>query len=184
MRLQRSGDAGGKAVAVDRQRGAGGHLVLVPLAQDQRAQCAHLLVDQADGVALRIVGAEAVRADELGEVIGVVRGGVLTRAAHFGEADLVAGLGKLPGGLAPGEPAADDVDVVGHRGRLGGLRVEGNGRVVGAVLERMLTMLRLWRVFLQQVSTVAVWVRWGMGRNLRFSGHVGQGTRLIRHNGG
>ena len=40
-----------------------------------------------------------------------MRGSALD-AAHFAEADLEAGLGELPGGLGPGETAADDVDVV------------------------------------------------------------------------
>ena len=34
---------------------------------------AHLLVEQADGIVLGIVGAEAVRADHFGEAVGLVR---------------------------------------------------------------------------------------------------------------
>ena len=71
--VERRGDAGGEAVAVDRQRRSGGHRWVSPCAQDQRAERAHLLVEQADGVALGIVGAEAVRADQFGQAVGVVR---------------------------------------------------------------------------------------------------------------
>ena len=67
MRRQRRRDGGGKAVAVDRQRAAGRHLVGVGRAHDQRAEPAHLRVQQADGVVLPVVGAERVRADQLGE---------------------------------------------------------------------------------------------------------------------
>ena len=43
-------DRGGKAVAVDRQRAAGRHLMRVGRAHDQRAERAHLAVDDADRV--------------------------------------------------------------------------------------------------------------------------------------
>ena len=67
--------AAGKAVAVDRERAAGRHLVGVGGAHDQRAEPAHLLVQQADGVVLRVVGAERVGADQFGIAVGLVRGG-------------------------------------------------------------------------------------------------------------
>jgi hypothetical protein len=63
---------------------------------------------------LGIVGAEAVRADQFGKAVALVRRRRLARAAHFGEAHLHAGFGKLPGGLRAGEAAADDVDVDRH----------------------------------------------------------------------
>ena len=47
---QRRRDRRGKAVAVDRQRAAGRHLIGVGGAHDQRAEPAHLLMQQADGV--------------------------------------------------------------------------------------------------------------------------------------
>ena len=56
-----------EAVAVDRQRRAGRHLVRVGRRHDQRAQRAHLGVEQPDRIVLGIVGAEAVRADQLGQ---------------------------------------------------------------------------------------------------------------------
>ena len=67
---------------------------------------AHLGLQQA--VRVRRLGAlEGVRADELGEPVGLVRGG-RARGAHLVEDDPVAALGELPGRLAAGEPAADD----------------------------------------------------------------------------
>ena len=118
MRLERGGDAGREAVAVDGQRRAGGNLVHVALGEDQRAEIAHFLMEQADGVALGIVRAERVGADELGEAVGVVGGGHMARAAHFRELYLVPGLSELPCGFGAGEAAADDVDVVSHGGRI------------------------------------------------------------------
>ncbi len=82
---------------------------------DHRAQPAHLGVDESDGIVLGVVRAEAVRADQLGEAVGVVRGRRLARTAHLRQAHLHSGLGELPGGLGAGEAAADDVDLVGHR---------------------------------------------------------------------
>ena len=67
MLVQRLGDGGGKPVAVDRQRAAGGHLVGVGRAHDQRAQPAHFGVQQADRVVGGIVGAEGIGADQFGQ---------------------------------------------------------------------------------------------------------------------
>ena len=60
--------------------------------------------------------AEAVRADHLGEAVAFVRWRPVAAAAHFAEPYAQARLGELPGGFGPGEAAADDVDVEGHRG--------------------------------------------------------------------
>ncbi len=105
MRRQRRGDALGEALAVHRQRRSGGHLVHVALREDQRSQVAHLLVEQAHRVALGIVAAEAVRADQLGEPVGVVRGRRAARSAHLGKAHPAARLRELPRGLRSREPA-------------------------------------------------------------------------------
>ena len=80
--------------------------------QDQRAGAAHLLVQQADGVVLGIVGAQRVGADQLGAVVGLVR---LGRAQwpHLVQHDRDAGLRQVPGGLAAGKAGADDVDGAG-----------------------------------------------------------------------
>ena len=100
MLLDRPRDLGGESLAVDRERRAGGHAVLVGAAHDQRTQRAHFLVEQADRIVLGIVGAEAVRADHFGEAIGLVRRRRVAAAAHFAEAHAKPGFGELPCGLA------------------------------------------------------------------------------------
>ncbi len=102
-------DRGGKAVAIDRQRAAGRHLMGVGRAHDERTERAHLAVDDADRVVLRVVGAKGIGADELGEALGAVRFGAALRA-HFVQNDGNAGLGDLPGRFAAGQAAADDVN--------------------------------------------------------------------------
>ncbi len=81
MGLQPLGHRIGEAVAVDRQRPAGGHLVLVGGGEDQRAHRAHLGVQQAHRIVLPVVGAERVGADQLGEAAGLVHGRGGPRAA-------------------------------------------------------------------------------------------------------
>ena len=116
------GDAGGhlgrKGFAVDRERRAGRNSVLVGSGHDQRAERPHFLVKQADRVVLGIVGAEAVRADHFRQPVGLMRRRPVAAAAHFRQADAQPSFGQLPGGFAPGEPAADDVDVMTHGARL------------------------------------------------------------------
>jgi len=116
--LDRAGDFGGEFGAIDRERRARGHAVLVGGAHDQRAEVAHFLVEQPDRIMLGIVRAEAVRADHLGEAVGLVRRRRVAAAAHFTQPHAQAGLGQLPRGFRSGEPAADDVDVEVHRGLL------------------------------------------------------------------
>jgi hypothetical protein len=130
---ERRGDAGGIAVAVDRQRRPGGNAMRVRLAHDQRPHRAHLLMEQADRIGLRIVRAEAVRADEFGEMVGLMRGGALARAAHLRQADAITRLGELPGGFRTGEAAADDMDIMGHMGALGRTGAAGNAAVGSCV---------------------------------------------------
>ena len=61
-------------LAVDRERAAAGNARLIGAQQDERAEPAHLGLEQA--VRVRGLGAlEGVRADELGELVGLVRGG-------------------------------------------------------------------------------------------------------------
>ena len=97
-----------ETLAVDRERAAGRHLVGVGRAQDQRAEPAHLLVQETNGIVLLVVGAERVRADELCQRRGLVGGGGTLRA-HLVEDDRDAARRDLPSGLGAGEPAADDV---------------------------------------------------------------------------
>ncbi len=95
MGFDRGSDAGRGSVPVHRQRGAGRHAMLVRLREDQRSHRPHLGMEQADRVVLRIVRAEAVGADQLGKVAGVMGGRGLD-AARFGEADRNARFGQLP----------------------------------------------------------------------------------------
>ena len=108
MRVERRRDGGGKALTVDGQGGAGRHLVGVGHAHDERAQPAHLLMQQADGVEFLVVGAERVGANQFGK-----RGGLVGRR-HAQRAHLVKHHGKrargdLPSCLRSGKSAADHV---------------------------------------------------------------------------
>jgi hypothetical protein len=86
-------------------------------------------VDEADGIMLGIVGAEAVRADQLGQRIGMMSGGRLPRAAHLGEPNPDPRLGQLPGGFGAGKTAADDVDLERHGGAIAASRPPGKARL-------------------------------------------------------
>ena len=104
--------APGKEAAVDREGAPRRHPNLVRHPHHERAETPHLFLEQArrlvDGVA-----AEAVRADELGEVAGLMHG-CLAHGPHLEEIDGDPAARELPGGLAPGEAAADDGDAGGH----------------------------------------------------------------------
>ncbi len=69
-------------MAVHGQRAARGQLVRVGRAQDERTGAAHLLMQQADGVVLPIVGAEGIGADEFGQAVGLVGVGA-ANGAHL-----------------------------------------------------------------------------------------------------
>ena len=83
-------------------------------------------MEQADGVGRRVVRAEGVGADELGEAVGLVRLRAADRA-HLVQDHGHAAPGDLPGGLRPGEAAPDDVD------RLGGAHVPEVASVVSRI---------------------------------------------------
>ena len=100
-----------EAVAVDGERAAGRQLVGIGRAHDQRARAPHLLVQETDGVVLRIVGAEGVGADELGEIFGEMCLGA-AHGSHLVQHHRHAGLGELPRGFAAREAAAHDVHVL------------------------------------------------------------------------
>ena len=145
MVVQRLGDRGRKAVAIDRQRAAGGHLVGVGRAHDQRAQPAHFGMQQADRIVGGVVGAERIGADQFGEAVGAVRLGHPVRA-HLVQHHADAGIGDLPGGFRAGEAGADDMD--GVRGKIGAVSwnagvarfpAKGN-RVCAAAIAEMTTL--------------------------------------------
>src|SRR5512139_313842 len=86
--------------------------MLVDRRHYQVVECAHFLVKQANCIIFRVVGPETVGADHLCQSVAFVRGGHVTAAPHFAQAYLEPGACQLPGGLGPGEPATDDMDVV------------------------------------------------------------------------
>ena len=90
------------------ERGAARNARLVRRPEHDGAEQAHLGLEQSVRVG-RLGALEGVRAHELGEAVGLVRRGA-AHAAHLVDDDVVPTLGELPGGLAPGEPAADDVN--------------------------------------------------------------------------
>ena len=106
--FQRPGDGSRKAVAVDRQRAAGRHLVGVGRAHDQRAKAAHFGMQQSDRIVGGIIGAEGVGADQFGEPLGAVRFRHPVRP-HLVQHDAHTGIRDLPGSLRPGEAGADDM---------------------------------------------------------------------------
>ena len=80
-------------------------------AHDQRAGAAHLLMEQADGVVLRIVRAEGIGADQFGQAVGLVGIGAAD-GAHLMQHHRGAGLRRSPGRFRARQSAADDVDGV------------------------------------------------------------------------
>jgi len=106
---ERGFDRGGKPAPVHRQRAARRNPVGVGRAQYQGIAAPHLLMQQTDGVVERVVGAQRVRAHQLGEAAGLVRLGA-PRGAHFVKHDRHMRPRQLPRRLAAGEAATDDVD--------------------------------------------------------------------------
>src|SRR5690606_11550233 len=66
-------------------------------------------MQQTDGIGGCVVGTERVGADELGQLLCLVRFGAAHRT-HFMQDDGNTGLGNLPGGFGSGETAADNVN--------------------------------------------------------------------------
>jgi hypothetical protein len=81
----------------------------VAVRHDERAEAAHLLMQEADRIRFGVVRAEGVGADELRETVGLVGIGAAHRA-HLVEHHGHTGLRDLPGGFGAREPAADDVN--------------------------------------------------------------------------
>ena len=97
---------------VDRERASRGHPYRVGDPDDERVHPAHLFLEQAGGL-VEGVAAQAVGADELGQAVGLVHRRGLDRA-HLVEVHADAAAGELPGGLAPGEPPANDRHALSH----------------------------------------------------------------------
>ena len=113
MALERRADLPSEAVAIDGERATGRKLVTVGGRHDQGMRAPHLLMQQPDGIVGGVVGAERIGADELGESVGLMRLR-RPRRAHLVERDGHGRRGELPGGLAAGKTAADDVNLLGH----------------------------------------------------------------------
>ena len=94
--------------AIDGERRAGGDARQIGRAHDQRAQPAHLLFQEADGV-IEFVAAEGIAADELGEAVGLVHRG-RAYGPHLVDDDRHLESCGLPRGLASCEATADDGD--------------------------------------------------------------------------
>ena len=130
MIIERFGDGGGKSVAVHRQRAAGGHLIGVGGAHDQRVQPAHFGVQQADRVVGGIVGAERIGAHEFGKAVGAMGFGH-PAGAHLMQDNADARLGDLPGRFRAGKARADDM--YGFRSRSGACHGHRGSAFPGAV---------------------------------------------------
>ena len=76
-----AGDVGGKRLAVYRQSAARGHARGVRRLDDERTQDAHLLFQEAAGIAEHVVALQRIAAHELGIAGAAVRGGELLRLA-------------------------------------------------------------------------------------------------------
>ncbi len=109
------GDFAGEEVAIDGEGVTAGDAGFLGALKEEGVEAAKFLFEQPGGGGFGLA-LERVAADELGELVGLVRGGGL-HGAHLVERAGEAAAGKLPGGFGAGESAADDVDVPGHAGQ-------------------------------------------------------------------
>ena len=114
-------DCRAEPVPVDGERATRRDLIGIAARHDEAIGQSHLGVEQADRVLPRVVGSERVGAYELGQPVRLVGVGA-TRAAHLVQHDRDAGPRDLPGGLRPGETAADDVNGFAHGPNLSAAR--------------------------------------------------------------
>ncbi len=117
MFFQRALHLGGKDVAVDRHGRTRGDARDFAGPHNDAVEPAHFVMQQSDRVLGIVVRTEAVRTDQFGQTVGLVRWRHLAAAAHFGQPHLEAALRQLPGRLAACEAATDYVDIMGHRAR-------------------------------------------------------------------
>ena len=95
-------------LAVDGQRSPCRHSRDIGGVHDERVEPAHFLFEQADGI-VEFVAAERIAADQLREPIRLVDFSRPHRP-HLVDGDRNAEPRGLPGGFAPGQTAADNVD--------------------------------------------------------------------------
>src|SRR5439155_5943111 len=103
---ERSRDGLRESLAIDRERGAGGHATRFRRAHHERTKAPHFLFQQTDGI-IELVAAKRIAADELRQPIRLVHRG-RTRRPHLIERHGYAARRRLPCGLRTGEPASDD----------------------------------------------------------------------------
>ena len=113
MFVERALNFGGEHIAIHSHGRPGRHTGFLASTHHKAVELAHLVMQQADGILRIVVGTEAVRTDQFGEPVGLVRGGGVPATAHFGQSHAEAALRELPRRLAPRETAADDVDIMG-----------------------------------------------------------------------
>ena len=111
---QRRLDLGREHAAIHCQRRTRRNLRLGCRRHGQRTELAHLVVEQPDCVVGIVVGAKRVGAHQFGQAIALMRRSAVAATAHFREPHPHPAPGELPGRLASGKPAADDVNVVFH----------------------------------------------------------------------
>ncbi len=105
-------DRGAEAFAVDRKRAARRHPHGIGAAEDERAQPAHLGVQEAHGVAFRVVGTEGIGTDQFGQPGRRVRRRH-PRRPHLVQHYLLPAPRQLPSRFAAGETAADHMHCLG-----------------------------------------------------------------------
>ena len=99
-------DGGGEREAIHGEGAAARHARLIGRLEHNAPKLPHLGLEEA----VRVRGLErfeAVTADQLGETVGLMRGGHSV-GAHLVQRDADAALRQRPGGLASREPAPDD----------------------------------------------------------------------------
>ncbi len=111
MRMTEKGgfDSLRKSVAVDSEGASGRHLVGISRLKDDRAEGAHLAMQDPDRVGRGVVGSEGIRANELGEM-GSVVGSRRLEGPHLMQNHRDAGICRLPCRFRAGQASANDVD--------------------------------------------------------------------------
>ena len=109
MTEKRGFDGLREAVAIDGERASGRHLMRISALKDDRAEGAHLAMQDPDRVGRGVVGSEGIRANQLGQMGSAVRGRRSNRP-HFMQNHRNPGIRRLPCGFRAGQSSANDVD--------------------------------------------------------------------------